>query len=119
MFFSPKFRQGKVIKEAYGLGTNEPLVHEPRLYSRKLVEQGPEQEEAEEEEKEWVDVVEMEEMMGLVEEDRLVGRDLRLLVRAEEELGQVTTTGPIPANTTLLSAKGSRGCYLGHKASYF
>ena len=86
------FRQQKLVREAFGLSPKERLLLDERLYAKrwksskeKMKEEGLEREEGEEEEEEEVTAIEL---ARLVEESKLMGRDLRSLVRAEEELDQ-------------------------------
>ena len=88
------FRQQKLVREAFGLSPKERLLLDERLYAKrwksskeKMKEEGLEREEGEEEEEEEEEVTAIE-LARLVEESKLMGRDLRSLVRAEEELDQ-------------------------------
>ena len=94
-------RQQKLVREAFGLSPKERLLLDERLYAKswksskeKTGEDDLEEKEEEEEEEEEVTV---EELARLVEEQKLMGRDLRSLVRSEEP-----TFHPIsPSPTTL------------------
>ena len=82
-------RQQKLVREAFGLSPKERLLLEERLYAKnwkkfskeKTGEDDLEEKEEEEEEEEEVTA---EELARLVEEQKLMGRDLRSVVRAEE-----------------------------------
>ena len=82
-------RQQKLVREAFGLSPKERLLLEERLYAKnwkksskqKTGEEDLEEKEEEEEEEEEVTA---EELARLVEEQKLMGRDLRSVVRAEE-----------------------------------
>ena len=73
-----------MVREAFGFSTKEKLLLDERLYVKSW-KSNPDKTEEEEEE---VEEVTVEEMAGLVEESNLHGRDLRNIVRAEEELNQ-------------------------------
>ena len=73
-----------MVREAFGFSTKERLLLDERLYVKSW-KSNPDKTEEEEEE---VEEVTVEEMAGLVEESNLHGRDLRNIVRAEEELNQ-------------------------------
>ena len=95
-------RQQKLVREAFGLSPKERLLLDERLYAKswksskeKKGEDDLEEKEDEEEEEE--EEVTAEELARLVEEQKLMGRDLRSLVRSEEP-----TFHPIsPSPTTL------------------
>jgi len=84
-------RQQKLVREAFGFSTKEKLLLDERLYIKSW-KSNPDKTEEEEEEKEEDEMdgeeVTVEELTGLVEESNLQGRDLRNIVRAEEELNQ-------------------------------
>ena len=73
-----------MVREAFGFSKKERLLLDERLYVKSW-KSNPDKTEEEEEE---VEEVTVEEMAGLVEESNLHGRDLRNIVRAEEELNQ-------------------------------
>ena len=73
-----------MVREAFDFSTKEKLLLDERLYVKSW-KSNPDKTEEEEEE---VEEVTVEEMAGLVEESNLHGRDLRNIVRAEEELNQ-------------------------------
>ena len=82
-------RQQKLVREAFGLSPKERLLLDERLYAKswksskeKKGEDDLEEKEDEEEEEE--EEVTAEELARLVEEQKLMGRDLRSLVRSEE-----------------------------------
>ena len=90
------------MREEFGLSPKERLLLEERLYakswkksSKEKTGEGDEEKDEEEEEEEEVTA---EELARLVEEQKLMGRDLRSLVRSEEP-----TFHPIscPSPTTL------------------
>ena len=84
-----------MVREAFGFSTKEKLLLDERLYVKRW-KSNPDKTEEEEEEKAGDEVdgeeaeveVTVEELAGLVEESNLQGRDLRNIVRAEEELNQ-------------------------------
>ena len=87
-------RQQKQVREAFGLSPKERLLLDERLYAKSwksskektgegLVEGDDEEQEEEEEEEEEVTA---EELARLVEEPKLMGRDLRSLVKIEQKL---------------------------------
>ena len=82
-------RQQKLVREAFDLSPKERLLLDERLYAKswksskeKKGEDDLEEKEDEEEEEE--EEVTAEELARLVEEQKLMGRDLRSVVRAEE-----------------------------------
>lgn len=81
-----------MVREAFGFSTKERLLLDERLYVKSLNSNPDktEEEEEKEEDREEVEVEEVivEELAELVEESNLHGRDLRNIVRAEEELNQ-------------------------------
>ena len=83
-----------MVREAFGFSTKEKLLLDERLYVKSwksnpdLTEKIEVEEEEEKEEDGEVEEVTVEELAGLVEESNLHGRDLRNIVRAEEELNQ-------------------------------
>ena len=77
------------MREAFGFSTKEKLLLDERLYIKSWKSNPDKTEEKEEKEEDEVEVeVTVEELAGLVEESNLHGRDLRNIVRAEEELNQ-------------------------------
>ena len=78
-------RQQKVVREAFGLSQKERLLLDERLSAKSWKSSkgaaGEEDEEKEEEEEEEVTA---EELAKLVEEPKLMGRDLRSVVSPEE-----------------------------------
>jgi len=76
-------RQQKLVREVFGLPPKERLLLDERLYSKSWKSSKEKMEDDDEEEEETV-----EELARLVEESKLTGRDLRSVVRAEEELNQ-------------------------------
>ena len=81
-----------MVREAFGFSTKEKLLLDERLYAKSWMsnpDKTEEEEEKEEKEEDGEEVeVTVEELAGLVEESNLQGRDLRNIVRAEEELNQ-------------------------------
>ena len=80
-----------MVREAFGFSTKERLLLDERLYVKSWKsnpDKTEEEEEKEENEEEEEVEVTVEELAGLVEESNLHGRDLRNIVRAEEELNQ-------------------------------
>ena len=75
------------MREAFGFSTKEKLLLDERLYVKSWKSNPDKTEEEEEKEEKEVEVT-VEELAGLVEESNLHGRDLRNIVRAEEELNQ-------------------------------
>ena len=75
------------MREAFGFSTKEKLLLDERLYAKSWMSNPDKTEEEEEKEEKEVEVT-VEELAGLVEESNLHGRDLRNIVRAEEELNQ-------------------------------
>ena len=77
------------MREAFGFSTKEKLLLDERLYVKRWKSNPDKTEEEEEKEEDGEEVeVTVEELAGLVEESNLQGRDLRNIVRAEEELNQ-------------------------------
>ena len=78
-------RQQKLVREAFGLSAKERLLLDERLYAKSWKSSkektGEEDEEKEEEEEEEEEEVTAEELAKLVEEPKLMGRDLRSVVR--------------------------------------
>ena len=83
-----------MVREAFGLSPKEKLLLDERLYAKSwksskektgegLLEGEDEEQEEEEEEEEEVTA---EELARLVEEPKLMGRDLRSLVKIEQKL---------------------------------
>ena len=79
-----------MVREAFGFSSKEKLLLDERLYVKSWKSNPDKTEEEEEKEEDEVEVEEVtvEELAGLVEESNLQGRDLRNIVRAEEELNQ-------------------------------
>ena len=77
------------MREAFGFSAKEKLLLDERLYIKSWKSNPDKTEEEQEKEEDEVEVeVTVEELAGLVEESNLQGRDLRNIVRAEEELNQ-------------------------------
>ena len=75
------------MREAFGLSPKERLLLDERLYAKSWKsskEKAGEDDEEKEEEEEEEEEVTSEELAKLVEEPKLMGRDLRSVVRAEE-----------------------------------
>ena len=74
------------MREAFDLSPKERLLLDERLYTKiwKSPKEKPGDEEKEEEEEEEEEVVTAEELAKLVDEQKLMGRDLRSVVRTEE-----------------------------------
>merc|ERR1712115_538524 len=92
-------RQEKAITENFNLEQGASVRYQERLY-RSRGEEGKEEEVEEEEE-----VVGMDSLDGIPDQERMEGRDLRVIVRAEEELSQCvgfTRLLPRPGGLTFL-----------------